>query len=159
MKKITPIEKEIQSTFKNEYHKLLVNIHLTSSRLGEVLQEEMKKHDITSTQYNVLRILRGQHPNAVNIGVIKERMIERSSDVSRIIERLVKKNLIERKENQQDRRQKDVRISDKGLQILAETDKIDHHIKDLLGHLSNSEAQQLNTLLDKARASCPKHTV
>jgi len=90
------IEDEIKSRFKNDYHKLVVNIHLTSARIGERMQNEMKKFDLTMTQYNVLRILRGQNQNAVSVGLIIERMIERESDVSKIIDRLVRKKLIER---------------------------------------------------------------
>jgi len=146
------IEDEIKSKFKSEYHKLVVNLHVTSSRIGESLQAEMKKHDLTGTQYNVLRILRGQNQKPARIGLIKERMIERNSDVSRIIDRLVKKELIIRKENCSDRRQKDVRISQKGLDILAKIDVKDDNIKDILGHLSEKEVAQLNELLDKARS-------
>lgn len=146
------IEDEIKSKFKDDYHKLVVNIHLTSARIGEQMQSEMKAHGITMTQYNVLRILRGQNQNAVSIGLIKERMIERNSDVSRIIDRLVKKQLIERTENQTDRRQKDVRISDEGLKILAKLDDFEERIKVKLGHLSIDEVKTLNELLDKARA-------
>ena len=146
------IEDEIKSKFKNDYHKLVVNIHLTSARIGEQMQKEMKKYDLTMTQYNVLRILRGQNQKAVSIGLIKERMIERNSDVSRIIDRLMKKKLIERTENKHDRRQKDVRISNKGLGILAEIDDFENLIMVKLGHLSQEEVIALNDLLDKARS-------
>lgn len=146
------IEDEIKSRFKNDYHKLVVNVHLTSARIGERMQNEMRKFDLTMTQYNVLRILRGQNQTAVSVGLIKERMIERNSDVSRIIDRLVRKNLIERTENKNDRRQKDVRISDKGLAILAEIDKLEDWIMEKLGHLSVDEVKTLNDLLDKARS-------
>ncbi|MEO9532040.1 MAG: MarR family transcriptional regulator [Crocinitomicaceae bacterium] len=146
------IEDEIKSSFKSEYHKLIVNLHLTSSRIGEYMQMEMKKHDLTGTQYNVLRILRGQNQKPASIGLIKERMIERNSDVSRIIDRLVKKELIVRKENSADRRQKDVVISQKGLDILALIDVKDDNVMDILGHLSKKEVTDLNNLLDKTRS-------
>jgi DNA-binding MarR family transcriptional regulator len=146
------IEDEIKSKFKDEKHKLMVNIHLTASRIGEKIQYEMKKHDLTSTQFNVLRILRGQNQKAVSIGLIKERMIDRNSDVSRIIDRLLKKRLIERKENKLDRRQKDVRISDSGLAVLAEIDKSSELHGDIFAHMSSSEIDILNNLLDKARS-------
>jgi DNA-binding MarR family transcriptional regulator len=149
------IEDEIQSKFKNEYHKLMVNIQLTANRISEKLQEEMKSHDLTITQFNVLRILRGQNEQAVSIGLIKERLIERNSDVSRIIDRLVKKELIERKENLIDRRQKDVFISKKGLATLSKIDKVESIFEESLGHLSIKEAEQLNNLLDKARNTTP----
>ena len=80
-------------------------------------------------------------------------MIERNSDVSRIIDRLVKKKLIERTENQLDRRQKDLRISDNGLKVLSEIDTLDALIQKKLGHLSDKEAELLNNLLDKARST------
>jgi DNA-binding MarR family transcriptional regulator len=146
------IEDEIKSKFNSEYHKLLVNIHLTSSRLGERIEADMKKHGLTSTQYNVLRILRGQKKKPASVGLIKERMIERNSDVSRIIDRLVKKELIQRTENQVDRRQKDVIISDKGLHVLEQIDSMEDRILDEIGHLSSNEVEQLNNLLDKARS-------
>lgn len=150
------IEDEIKSKFKNEYHKLMVNIQLTASRIGEKIQEEMKRHDLTTTQFNVLRILRGQNEEAVSIGLIKDRLIERNSDVSRIIDRLVKKELIERKENSVDRRQKDVFISKKGLETLSKIDKVESISEESLGHLSTEEAELLNNLLDKARNTALK---
>ncbi len=150
------IEDEIKSKFKDEKHKLLVNINLTASRIGEKFQCEMKKHDLTNTQFNVLRILRGQKQKAVSIGLIKDRMIDRNSDVSRIIDRLLKKNLIERKENELDRRQKDVRISDAGLALLSDMDKISELHGDIFSHLSDKEVDELNKLLDKARSGTEK---
>jgi DNA-binding MarR family transcriptional regulator len=145
------IEDEIKSTFKSEYHKLLVNLKLTSSRLGEGMQVSMKEFGLTSTQFNVLRILRGQKQIPASVGLIKSRMIERNSDVSRIIDRLLKKEFIIRTENKLDRRQKDVIISDKGLSVLSQIDSKEDQIKELVGHLSKKEVQQLNELLDKCR--------
>jgi len=145
------IEEEIQSSFKNEYHKLVVNIQLTASRFAEKIQLVMKEHDLTSTQYNVLRILRGQNQKPASIGLIKERMIERNSDVSRIIDRLLKKGLISRTENEIDRRQKDVIISAEGLKVLKKIDDMNDLIPEVLKNISEKEAQQLNNLLDKAR--------
>ena len=145
------IEEEIQSSFKNEHHKLMVNIQLTASRFAEKIQLVMKDHDLTSTQFNVLRILRGQKQKPASIGLIKERMVERNSDVSRIIDRLLKKGLISRTENEIDRRQKDVIISQSGLDVLQKIDDLNDLIPDLLNNISDKEARQLNNLLDKAR--------
>ena len=145
------IEDEIKSSFKTEYHKLIVNLKLTASRLGESMQSSLKDFGLTSTQYNVLRILRGQKQKPASVGLIKERMIERNSDVSRIIDRLLKKELILRTENKLDRRQKDVIISSKGLKLLAQIDSEDDQIVELLGHLSSKETELLNELLDKCR--------
>lgn len=145
------IEEEIQSSFKNEYHKLIVNIQLTASRIIEKVQTVMKEHDLTSTQYNVLRILRGQNQNPASIGLIKERMIEPNSDVSRIIDRLLKKGLILRTENEIDRRQKDVIISKNGLDVLKKIDDLNDLIPEVFKNLKEDEAQTLNNLLDRAR--------
>lgn len=145
------IEEEIQSSFKNEYHKLIVNIQLTASRIIEKVQTVMKEHDLTSAQYNVLRILRGQNQNPASIGLIKERMIEPNSDVSRIIDRLVKKGLILRTENEIDRRQKDVMISKNGLDVLRKIDDLNDLIPEVFKNLNEDDAQTLNALLDRAR--------
>jgi len=149
------IEEEIQSKFKSEYEKLIVNLYLTHSRLSEPFAALIKGHDITSTQYNVLRILRGQKQKPASIGLIKERMIERNSDVSRIIDRLLKKKLIIRNENKLDRRQKDIIISQLGLDLVAkiENREVDFHHN--LDHISLEEAKMMNDLLDKIR-SAPK---
>lgn len=145
------IEDELKSKFRNEYHKLMVNMMLTTSRLGECFQHTIKKYDITPTQYNVLRILRGQNQKPVSIGLIKERMIDRNSDVSRIIERLVQKELIERTENSGDRRQKDVLISKPGLDLLKEIDVWEKQMDKRLQNVTEAEAKKMNDLLDKMR--------
>ncbi len=146
------IEDEIKSKFRSEGHKLLVNLYLTSTRLSEAFHRECQKYDITSTQFNVLRILRGQGNKAVNISLIKERMIDRNSDMSRIIERLKKKGLIACTSNQMDRRKKSVRISKEGLKLLNNMDKLEFHYQELFEHLTEAERIQLNLLLDKTRS-------
>lgn len=145
------IEDELKSKFRNEYHKVIVNLMLTNSRMGECFQHTIKQYDITPTQYNVLRILRGQNQKPVSIGLIKERMIDRNSDVSRILERLVQKELIERTENCDDRRQKDVVISKAGLDLLKEIDHWERAMDKRVNHLSEAEVKKLNDLLDKIR--------
>lgn len=146
------IEDELKSRFKNEYHKLVVNIHLTSARIGENFQNELKKRSLTYAQYNVLRILRGQNGKAVSISLVKDRMIERNSDVSRIIDRLLAKDLIERKENEYDRRQRDILISPKGIKVLSEMDPFQDLFIEEFSHMTESEVRMLNELLDKARS-------
>ena len=146
------IEEEIKSKFKNEYQKLAVNIHLTSARIGENFQSELKKKNLTRTQYNVLRILRVQNKDSVCIGLIKERMIDRNSDVSRIIDRLHKKKLINRTENKEDRRLRDILISNKGLDLLADLDQYEQLFESEFNHLDIKEINTLNNLLDKLRS-------
>ncbi len=146
------IEEEIQSSFRNDYQKLVVNLYLTHSRISEPFAVLMKEYDITGTQYNVLRILRGQKGKPVSIGLIKERMIERNSDVSRIIDRLRKKKLIKRNENKSDRRQKDIVITQEGLDLIGKIAQCNEKMDERLHHISLEEAQILNDLLDKLRS-------
>jgi DNA-binding MarR family transcriptional regulator len=146
------IEDEIQSSFRNDYQKLMVNLYLTHSRMSEPLTSVFKQYDLTSTQYNVLRILRGQKQKPASIGLIKERMIERNSDVSRIIDRLLKKKLIKRNENKLDRRQKDIVITETGLELVASIDKCHPQQDKRMSHLTDEEVTTLNDLLDKLRS-------
>lgn len=150
------IEEEIQSRFRNDYQKLVVNLYFTHSRLNEPFQALMKRYNITATQYNVLRILRGQKQKPVSIGLIKERMIERNSDVSRIIDRLLKKKLIVRSENKLDRRQKDIIISQTGLDLIAEIDCYERDMDKNFMHMTDDEVSTLNDLLDKLRSKPDK---
>ena len=146
------IEEELQSKFKSEHHKLVVNLHLTYVRITERFQSLMKEHGLTSTQYNVLRILRGQKQEPASIGLIKERMIERNSDVSRVIDRLLKKDLIKRKPNKLDRRQKDIIINQKGLGLLETIDSAEDAFLNAFGDISEQEVKSMNDFLDRLRS-------
>ena len=145
------LEQELQTSFKNDFLKTRLNIHFTHNFLGNITQDLFKKYGLSPTQFNVLRILRGQHPKMANIGLIKERLIDRSSDVSRIVDRLVAKDLIHRNECPNDRRQKDVMISDKGLDLLSKMDACEQELDAKLQHLTPTELSQLNLILDKLR--------
>jgi DNA-binding MarR family transcriptional regulator len=145
------IEEEIKSNFRNDYHKGMVNLHYTNSLLHNKFTDLVKGYGLTSTQFNVLRILRGQSPNASCIRVIKERMIEKNSDVSRIIDRLYNKQLVERTESETDRRHKDVKISQSGLDLLKKMDHCVDQLDLLLSNLSGNEIKEFNQLLDKIR--------
>lgn len=145
------IEDEIKSKFRNENHKALVNLYYTETLLSGYFQNMLKKYGLAEPQFNVLRILRGQIPHAASIGLIKERMVNKNSDVSRIIERLFIKGLVERKECNVDRRQKDVIISKKGLVLLNKMAACEEQEDKLLDNLSKDEVRQLNYLLDKIR--------
>jgi len=146
------IEKEIQSKFRNENQKALVNLHYTNLVIGGRMNDVVKGFDISLQQFNVLRILRGQHPNSASIGLIKERMLDQNSDVSRIIDRLKQKKLVSRKECKTDRRQKDVLISHQGLELLSSFDKHDKEMDALTRGLAEKELKKLNKLLDKLRS-------
>jgi len=111
----------------------------------------IKPYGITLQQYNVLRILRGQFPNYTSLCSIQERLIDKMSDTSRIIERLEIKYLIEKYASRKDRRAVDIRITQIGLDLLKKMDALDQSYNQLLGHISDEEALQLSDLLDKFR--------
>lgn len=145
------LEDEIKSKFRNDYHKALVNLYYTHNVIGEQFFKIMKEYGLAAPQFNVLRILRGQHPDAVSIGLIKERMLDKNSDVSRIVDRLYKKKLVERKESKTDRRQKDVVITKKGLKLLDKMTICEEREDSILSKLNKKEVKLLNDLLDKIR--------
>ncbi len=146
------IDKEIQSDkFEDNYHRAVVNILFTYGWLGNLMRGQFERHNITQQQFNVLRILRGQFPKPATVNLIKERMLDKMSDASRIVDRLVQKQLVTRCTNNKDRRSVDIRISEQGLDILAKIDQ-EYHTRDLLyQNLSDEEAGQLSALLDKLR--------
>lgn len=146
------LEQEIkQPKFRNEYHKLAVNLIYTYNWLAKAQTEFFSKHDITGNQFNILRILRGQHPKPATVCLLRERMLDKMSDASRLVERLRVKGLVKRELSHEDRRRVDVMITDKGLSLLAEIDKLNDHHDELLKRLSPTEATKLNSLLDKLR--------
>jgi len=144
------LEKKIkQAKFKSQSHKLAVNLLFTSHQIGYLLHQQFKDQEITHQQYNVLRILRGQHPSSCNLRLIKERIIDRMSDASRIVDKLILKGFVERKENKTDRRNVELSITNKGLKLLESLDHIDDSFDDLFKNLSKEEIKNLNFLLDK----------
>lgn len=146
------LEDEIkQSQFRNEYQKLNVNIIYTANWLSHKHSKHCKKHDISSEQFNILRILRGQYPNAATVNLLIERMLNKMSNASRLVEKLRKKKLVERKICIDDRRACDVIITQKGLDLLAELDKAEKDWIKMISHLSEKEAKTINNLLDKLR--------
>lgn len=129
----------------------MLNLIYTTNWLSAQQDSLFKDSDITVQQYNVLRILRGQYPNPCSIKLIKERMLDRMSDASRIVDKLLLKKLLVRKECPNDRRSVNVTITDKGLELLKSLDYVDELAKQSLKSLSDAEINTLNTLLDKLR--------
>ncbi|GAB4455784.1 MAG: MarR family transcriptional regulator [Bacteroidia bacterium] len=146
------LEDEIkQKQFKSLEEKTLVNILFTYNFFQSAFENILKPFDITSQQYNILRILKGQYPNSITLNEIKNRMLDRNSDVSRIVERMRKKNLLTRKINPKNRRAVEIVITSKGIELLK---NIEPHLKRYhqnIQHLSEQELQTLNNLLDKLR--------
>lgn len=146
------LEDEIkQKEFKSEFNKAVVNIIYTFNWLDSKSKDFLKPYDLTPQQFNILRILRGQYPKPSTINLLKERMLDKMSDASRIVERLRLKNLVERKICVDDRRAVDIVISAKGLELLSEIDKSSHKLDGLISNLTEGETLQLNVLLDKIR--------
>ena len=146
------IEEEIQSNkFEDNYHKAVINISYTYSWLNNALRCQFEKHNLTPQQFNVLRILRGQYPKPATVNLLKERMVDKMSDASRIVDRLVQKGLVSRCTNTKDRRAVDIRISGTGMEVLAKMDT-EFKTKDILkNNLTEEEAGKLSDLLDKIR--------
>jgi DNA-binding MarR family transcriptional regulator len=146
------IGKEIkQSKFKNEHHKLLINILFTSSWLASKHATSLKPYGISTQQFNILRILRGQHPKPATVNLLIDRMLDKNSNASRLVEKLRIKKLVERAICPEDRRAVNVVITQKGLDLLALLDGQDDAFNTELNNLSEKEAIQLNLLLDKLR--------
>ena len=146
------LEEEIkQKSFRNESHKLAVNLMYTHGWFINTQSDLFKKYDLTTAQFNILRILRGQYPNQASINLLKDRMLDKMSDVSRLVERLRTKGLIERKICEQDRRRAEVIITNKGLELLKELDELEYKFDSIFRNLNEDEAKNLNNLLDKLR--------
>ncbi|MBK7665878.1 MAG: MarR family transcriptional regulator [Sphingobacteriaceae bacterium] len=103
-----------QSKFRSEFQKTIINIYYTNSSLFSKFQDLLSEYKLTGQQYNILRILRGQFPETASIGTIKERMLDKNSDITRIIDRLIIKQLAERKNSISDRRVAEIKITKKG---------------------------------------------
>ena len=141
----------VQKKFDSRYHKLAVNIFYTSNWLTNLHSEALKPYKLTIQQFNILRILRGQYPKVVNLKLIKERMLDKMSDVSRLVERLREKGLVDRKTCSSDRRNIDVCITEEGMDLLKKLDGDIKKINVLFSTLSEEEVGTLNGLLDKLR--------
>lgn len=146
------IEERIKtSRFRDAWHKATINILFTNNWLSNVLEARAGKKNITLQQFNVLRILRGQYPNPASNAMIKERMINSTPDISRLVERIVSKGLVSRTKNKSDKRAVDLLITEKGLQLLEELEA-DMNLSNMLAqYLSEEEATTLSNLLDKLR--------
>jgi DNA-binding MarR family transcriptional regulator len=147
------LENEIkQSTFRSELQKAGINLLFTASHVNFEQVKIFKKHGLTGPQFNILRILRGQLPHVATINLLIERMIDKSSNASRIVEKLRIKNYIERIQCPDDRRAVNVKITDKGLEKLAELDLIEDEFFAGIKKLSQHELETLNLLLEKIRS-------
>ena len=146
------ISEEIkQKEFKSAYNKLMINVLFTNSWLNAQHNQLFKEHSLTTQQFNVLRILRGQYPNVASVNLLKDRMIDKMSNVSRIIDKLKAKDLVSRKLCKQDRRQVDVKITRKGLDLLTILDKSLNEWESSLTGITTEEAEMASEILDRWR--------
>lgn len=147
------LEQELKtSKFSSEWHRASLNILFTAYWLNDKVRHLLKPYGITAQQFNVLRILRGQYPNPLSTNEIRDRMLDRMPDTSRIVDRLHKQGLLQRGVCKADKRLVDVCITDAGLKLLAEIDeKAGPNIENSLYGLTEEEATTLSNLLDKAR--------
>jgi DNA-binding MarR family transcriptional regulator len=144
------IEDEIkQDKFKSNNNKLLVNIIFTGNWINQLTSRFLRKYGLTPQQYNILRILRGQKPNPSTIMLLQDRMLDRLSNASRLVDKLKGKGLVDRKINGEDRRRVDVTITKKGMDLLASIEKT--NFEDKFANLTEAEADKVNSLLDKMR--------
>ena len=141
-----------QRKFLSEHHKALLNIVYTSGQLLGVNTRLLKPFNISQQQFNILRILRGMHPKPATVKLLTERMLDKMSNASRLVEKLKQKGLVERITAEDDRRRVDISITESGLQTVNEASVIiENDIRSMEKALNEEEAQMLNTLLDKLR--------
>lgn len=146
------LQKETKAPrYESIFHEAMVNVAFTQNWCNDQVKQAVSLYDITNQQFNVLRILRGQHPDPSTINLLKSRMLDKMCDASRIVDRLVQKDLICKKTNTYDKRAVDILINEKGLALLKKMDKEMDLSAILSANLSLQEAEQLTSLLEKAR--------
>jgi DNA-binding MarR family transcriptional regulator len=139
------------AAFPSVYQKVSINLIYTMTWADVRLQEFFGEFGLTSSQYNVLRILRGQHPKPVSTALIRDRMIHRNAGVSRLVDRLAEKGFLVKSTCEKDRRLVDVVITEAGLSVLKQMDDQKARIDAIYANLSEEEAGELSRLLDKIR--------
>jgi DNA-binding MarR family transcriptional regulator len=146
------IEEELkQDKFTSAVHKAVVNIMFTDGWLSNHLRDVFKNHNLTPQQYNVLRILRGKYPESLNPSDIKAVMLDKNPDLTRLCDRLLKRNLIDRCIDDGNRRKMNIRITEDGLKMLNLIDPIMIEFNEKVATITEEEAVILSNLLDKLR--------
>lgn len=147
------IEEITKSNVKmDDSKRIVLNILYTNNVIGDKFLDILKPYDLSGEQYNVLRILRGQKGNPANMCVIQERMITKNSNTTRLIDKLLLKELVTRNVCPENRRKIEIEITKKGLDVLLELDpKVKEYEENFANNLSAEEVQQLISLLEKYR--------
>ena len=147
------LEKDInQPKFRNEFQKVTVNIIFTFNWMNEQMKVIFERESLTSQQFNILRILRGAGQPLSTLQ-IRQRMLDKMSDTSRIVDRLIIKGLVKKEICKTDKRLVDVSITEKGKKILSKLDKCEDEMDKIISSISGAEAKTLNKILDKMRKS------
>jgi len=149
---VTAAEHIQQEEFQNEWHKLRVNLMITSGWLKNEMKEFLDQFDITQQQFNILRILRGSKGDPLSTNQICERMIDKMSDTSRIVDRLVAKGLVSKNPCPRDGRKIQVFISEEGEYLLSTIDTKLKNLDSAFNKLTIEEATELNNILEKLRS-------
>jgi DNA-binding MarR family transcriptional regulator len=145
------IEQDIQQpNFRNEFQKMGINLLFTANWLNEQIGKMLSEEGVTQQQYNILRILRGS-ATPLSTLKIRERMLDRMSDTSRIVDRLIAKELVIKNTCEKDKRLVDITLSPKGLDLVEQLDQFNDRIDALLKGINESEAKTMNQILDKIR--------
>ena len=148
------LEKDIkQQHFTSENQKLIINLVFTNNWLTEKIRDFLSPEDITLQQFNILRILRGSHPQPLSTLTIRERMLDKMSDTSRIVDRLLLKGMVDKKTCPSDKRLVDISITKEGKKVLATIDQKEKEVMAVVANLNQEEMEILNGLLDKMRGS------
>ncbi len=148
------LEEAIKSNrFSSEKHKSTINVLFTAYWLKNSFSTMLKNHDLTMEQYNVMRILKGMHPEQMCVKDIGSRIIEKSSNVPRIIDKLVTKKLAKRTTSKVDKRETLVSLTDKGISVLEQANKVIDNATEEIKGLNEIESKMLNELLEKMRES------
>jgi DNA-binding MarR family transcriptional regulator len=146
------IEDQIkQSQFEDAYHKMVVNVMFTARFIELKFERIFKKHGLTSQQYNVLRILRGQYPKPICAGDVLSRMLDQSSNITRLMEKLLQKGLVERKINEFNRRMHDISITPNGLAVLEKIAPDFNEVMIDYRKIAPEQAEIVSDLLDQFR--------
>ena len=146
------LEDEIkQKSFPSPYHRMVVNIMFTGNWMQKELSAQLRPFGISLQQHNVLSILRGQHPEPSTLSLIQERMLDRMSNATRLVDKLMEKGLVDRCQCAENRRKVDIVITPAGLDLLQQTEAITRQIPSRYGALTVEEATMLGQLLDKIR--------
>lgn len=140
-----------QKEFRSDAHKAMVNLIFTSSQILNRISDVTENYGITRQQYNVLRILRGRFPGAASVNEIKNRMLDRMSDCSRLVDRLAAKGLIQKSLCPTDKRSVDITISNEGLDLLDRMEPAVSSVESIFSEFTQGEVSRFNEMLDRLR--------